>query len=162
MRTAQQPIVAAAEISNVTDFPARAESIATIVTSSSHGITYRMTLAQGLFYYGLRDTSATYVVNFLNLKLEMHTWAGRVKCGGTILCVGGALVTSIYKGKEFYLGHQSHHVQTVVTAHKTHMLRGTFILICFCFSYTAWFLVQVARHGSDHGGIILLFVGQKQ
>jgi len=73
----------------------------------------------------------------------MHTWAGRVKCGGTILCVGGALVTSIYKGKEFYLGHQSHHVQTVVTAHKTHMLRGTFILICFCFSYTAWFLVQV-------------------
>jgi len=35
MRTAQQPIVAAAEISNVTDFPARAESIATIVTSSS-------------------------------------------------------------------------------------------------------------------------------
>ncbi|KAG4963828.1 hypothetical protein JHK82_040504 [Glycine max] len=118
----------------------------------------RMTLAQGLFYYGLKDTSATYAVNFLNLvpictfftsiifrleKLGLHTWAGRAKCGGAILCVGGALVTSIYKGKKFYLGHQSHHVQTVATAHETHMLRGTFVLICSCFSYTAWFLVQV-------------------
>ncbi|KAH1214312.1 WAT1-related protein [Glycine max] len=117
-----------------------------------------MTLAQGLFYYGLKDTSATYAVNFLNLvpictfftsiifrleKLGLHTWAGRAKCGGAILCVGGALVTSIYKGKKFYLGHQSHHVQTVATAHETHMLRGTFVLICSCFSYTAWFLVQV-------------------
>jgi len=76
-------------------------------------------------------------------KLGLHTWAGRAKCGGAILCVGGALVTSIYKGKKFYLGHQSHHVQTVATAHETHMLRGTFVLICSCFSYTAWFLVQV-------------------
>ncbi|KAG5052708.1 hypothetical protein JHK87_004906 [Glycine soja] len=59
----------------------------------------RMVLAQGLFYYGLRDTSATYSVNFLNLvpistfftsiifrweKLGLHTWAGRAKCGGAI------------------------------------------------------------------------------
>ncbi|KAL2664858.1 hypothetical protein GLYMA_02G222000v4 [Glycine max] len=118
----------------------------------------RMVLAQGLFYYGLRDTSATYSVNFLNLvpistfftsiifrweKLGLHTWAGRAKCGGAILCVGGALATSLYKGKEFYLGHHSHHVQIVVAAHKTHMLRGTFLLICSCFSYTTWFIVQV-------------------
>ncbi|KAH1061581.1 hypothetical protein GYH30_004856 [Glycine max] len=117
-----------------------------------------MVLAQGLFYYGLRDTSATYSVNFLNLvpistfftsiifrweKLGLHTWAGRAKCGGAILCVGGALATSLYKGKEFYLGHHSHHVQIVVAAHETHMLRGTFLLICSCFSYTTWFIVQV-------------------
>ncbi|KHN46200.1 Auxin-induced protein 5NG4 [Glycine soja] len=76
-------------------------------------------------------------------KLGLHTWAGRAKCGGAILCVGGALATSLYKGKEFYLGHHSHHVQIVVAAHKTHMLRGTFLLICSCFSYTTWFIVQV-------------------
>ncbi|TKY56413.1 WAT1-related protein [Spatholobus suberectus] len=117
-----------------------------------------MTLAQGLFYYGLRDTSATYSANFLNLipistfftsiicrmeKLGLQTWAGKAKSIGAILCVGGALVTSLYKGKEFYLGHHSHHAQTAVVAHKTHMLRGTFFLVGSCFSYTAWFIVQV-------------------
>ncbi|KAK7385477.1 hypothetical protein VNO78_31198 [Psophocarpus tetragonolobus] len=116
-----------------------------------------MTLGQGLYYYGLRDTSATYSINFLNLipictfftsiifrleKLGFHTWAGKAKCGGAILCVGGALVTSIYKGKEFYLAHRSH-VQTAATTHETHLLRGTFFLIGSCFSYTAWFLCQV-------------------
>ncbi|XP_027938467.1 WAT1-related protein At1g44800-like [Vigna unguiculata] len=117
-----------------------------------------MTLAQGLFYYGLRDTSATYSVNFLNMvpictfltsvicrfeKLGLHTWAGRTKCAGAILCVGGALLTTLYKGKQFYLHHHTHHAQTAVAAHPTHMLQGTFLLICSCFSYTAWFLVQV-------------------
>ncbi|RDX97386.1 WAT1-related protein, partial [Mucuna pruriens] len=76
-------------------------------------------------------------------QLGLHSWAGRAKCGGAILCVGGALASSIYKGKEFYLGHHKHHAQNAVVAHQTHMLRGTFFLICSCFSYTAWFLVQV-------------------
>ncbi|XP_027368428.1 WAT1-related protein At1g09380-like [Abrus precatorius] len=117
-----------------------------------------MTMAQGLFYYGLRDTSATYSVNFLNLipictfitsitcrmeKLALQTWAGKAKCIGAIMCVGGALATCLYKGKEFYLGHHNHHTHTAVTAHKTYMLRGTFFLIGSCFSYTAWFIVQV-------------------
>ncbi|BAT81580.1 hypothetical protein LR48_Vigan07g182600 [Vigna angularis] len=117
-----------------------------------------MTLAQGLFYYGLRDTSATYSVNFLNMvpictfltsvicrseKLGLKNWSGRTKCAGAILCVGGALLTSFYKGKQFYLFHHSHHAQTAVAAHPTHMLRGTFLLIGSCFSYTAWFLLQV-------------------
>lgn len=119
-----------------------------------------MTMALGLFYYGLRDTSATYSVNFLNLipictfltsivcrmeKLGLQTWAGKAKCVGAILCVWGALATSLYNGKEFYIGHHSHHTQaqTAAVAHKTHMLRGTFFLVCSCFSYTAWFIVQV-------------------
>ena len=130
----------------------------------------------------MRDTSATYSVNFLKLvpictfftsiilkylefipvymyksaksslallhnqnqlmnqcrseKLRLHTWAGKAKCGGAILCIGGALATGIYKGKEFYLGHHSHHVQTVVTAHETHMLQGTF------FFYLQLLLIQ--------------------
>lgn len=75
-------------------------------------------------------------------KLGLHTWAGRAKCGGAILCVGGALATSLYKGKEFYLGHRSH-FKNVVVSHKTNMLRGTFFLVCCCFSYTAWFIAQV-------------------
>jgi len=76
-------------------------------------------------------------------KLRLQTWAGKAKCVGAILCVGGALVNSLYKGKEFYLGHHSHHAQTATAAHKTNMLRGTLFLICSCFSLTAWFIAQV-------------------
>ncbi|KAE9596011.1 putative EamA domain-containing protein [Lupinus albus] len=118
-----------------------------------------MTMGQGLFYYGLRDTSATYSVNFLNLvpictflvsiicrmeKLGLQTWGGKAKSIGAILCVGGAIATSIYKGNEFYIGHKGHHTQAIVAvAHKTHKLRGTFFLVGSCFSYTIWFTLQV-------------------
>ncbi|KAL1348865.1 hypothetical protein HN51_024757 [Arachis hypogaea] len=121
-----------------------------------------MTMAQGLYYYGLRDTSATYSINFLNLvpictfavsiicrieKLRVKTWGGRAKCVGAMLCVGGALVTSLYKGHEFFIGqrHHGHHDShsSAALTHKTNMLRGTIFLVLSCFSYTAWFIVQV-------------------
>lgn len=78
-------------------------------------------------------------------KLKLETWAGIAKSVGAILCVGGALITSLYKGKEFYIGHHNHHhhANNAVVAHKTHMLRGTFFLLGSCFSYTAWFIAQV-------------------
>ncbi|MED6185257.1 hypothetical protein PIB30_055289 [Stylosanthes scabra] len=121
-----------------------------------------MTMALGLFYYGLRDTSATYSINFLNLvpictfaisiicrmeKVRVKTWGGKAKCVGAILCVGGALVTSLYKGHEFFIGnhnhghHDSHPSPFLI--HKTNMLRGTIFLLLSCFSYTAWFIAQI-------------------
>ncbi|XP_019460775.1 PREDICTED: WAT1-related protein At5g64700-like [Lupinus angustifolius] len=116
-----------------------------------------MTMALGLFYYGLRDTSATYSVNFLNLvpictflvsiicgmeKLGLQTWSGKAKAVGAILCVGGAIATSLYKGKDIYIFH-GYHTHTNVVAHKTYMLGGTFFLVGSCLSYTAWFIIQV-------------------
>ncbi|XP_068487591.1 WAT1-related protein At5g64700-like [Phaseolus vulgaris] len=116
-----------------------------------------MAMAQGLFYYGLRDTSATYSMSFLNLvpittfftsiilrmeKLKWQTWVGKAKSVGSIMCVGGALVSSVYKGREFYLDHHNHHTHQTAP-HKTHMLHGTIFLICSCFSYTTWFIAQV-------------------
>ncbi|XP_004516641.1 WAT1-related protein At5g64700-like [Cicer arietinum] len=120
-----------------------------------------MTMAPGLFYYGLRDTSATYAVNLLNMvpiftffisiifrmeNLKIGTWVGKVKCIGAILCVGGALTTSLYKGKAFYIGHhslQDAQMVSAVAAHQTHKLRGTLFLVGSCCSYTAWFVIQV-------------------
>ncbi|CAK8575026.1 unnamed protein product [Lathyrus sativus] len=118
-----------------------------------------MTMAIGLFYYGLRDTSATYSVNFLNLipiftffisiilrmeDLNIKTWGGIAKCFGAILCVGGALSISLYKGKEIYIGNHSHHVERIVVgAQKSRMLRGTFFLIASCCCSTVWFIMQV-------------------
>ncbi|WJX63480.1 hypothetical protein P8452_48358 [Trifolium repens] len=78
-------------------------------------------------------------------SLRIGTWSGKAKCIGALLCVGGALVTRLYKGKEFYISHHhAHHAAqtSVVAAHKIHMLRGTFFLIAACFSYTAWFILQ--------------------
>ncbi|XP_027905167.1 WAT1-related protein At5g64700-like [Vigna unguiculata] len=118
-----------------------------------------ITLGMGLFYYGLRDTSATYSVNFLSLvpistfifsiicrmeRVEFGRWTSKVKTIGATLCVGGALTTSLYKGNEFYIGLSTHHSHTpTLESSKPNMLRGTLFLLGSCFSYTAWFIVQV-------------------
>ncbi|KAJ7959470.1 WAT1-related protein [Quillaja saponaria] len=118
-----------------------------------------ITLALGLYYYGLRDTSATYSTNFPNLipiitfvastifrmeKLRLKTWAGRVKTSGAILCVAGALTTTLYKGKAFYIGHHSDddHSHTAAEASKNNWTRGTFFLVGSCLSYTTWYMLQ--------------------
>jgi len=76
-------------------------------------------------------------------KLKWQTWVGKAKSVGSIMCVGGALVSSVYKGREFYLDHHNHHTHQTAP-HKTHMLHGTIFLICSCFSYTTWFIAQVS------------------
>jgi hypothetical protein len=78
--------------------------------------------------------------------MKIRTWSGKAMCIGAMMCVGGALVTTLYKGKKFYIGH--HHIHhsieiSVVASHKTHMLRGTLCLIGSCCSFTAWFILQV-------------------
>ncbi|XP_057954084.1 WAT1-related protein At1g43650-like [Malania oleifera] len=118
-----------------------------------------ISLAMGLFYYGLRDTSATYATNFLNLipivtfafavisrieKLGLGMKAGKVKTGGAVLCVIGALIIILYKGKTFHICHQLIHTKHIaVVTSKTHMTRGTIMLLCSCLSYATWFIVQV-------------------
>lgn len=76
-------------------------------------------------------------------RLRFQTWTSKVKTMGAVLCVGGALTTSLYKGKEFYIGQSSHQTHSTVEASKTNMLRGTLFLLGSCLSYTAWFIVQV-------------------
>ncbi|XVF51121.1 hypothetical protein PTKIN_Ptkin04bG0159200 [Pterospermum kingtungense] len=117
-------------------------------------------MAMGLFYYGLRDTTATHATNFLNIipivtfvfsvlfrieKLGLGSRAGKIKITGAILCVGGALTASLYKGKEIYLDN-NHHIPThpaigVVSNH--HWTRGTFMLVGSCLCYAAWYIMQV-------------------
>lgn len=78
-------------------------------------------------------------------KLGLKTWAGKAKTVGAILCVGGALTTSLYKGKAFHLHHHNHHSHTYSTqAHKTNMIRGSLFLVGSCLSYTTWYIVQVS------------------
>ncbi|KAL7213973.1 hypothetical protein ACSBR1_026408 [Camellia fascicularis] len=110
------------------------------------------------FYYGLRDTTASYAVNFLNLvpivtflfsiiagieKLQFGTKGGKVTVVGAILCVAGALTISLYKGKAFYIRHHATHHHVVIQKAKPNWTRGTLFLVSSCISCATWFLVQV-------------------
>ncbi|WMV20850.1 hypothetical protein MTR67_014235 [Solanum verrucosum] len=112
-------------------------------------------MAMGLFYYGLKETSATYATNFLNLipivtfifstvsrveKLRLKTRLGKIKLLGAMLCLAGALTITLYKGKVFYISHH-HKYQNSSNDHE-HKLRGTIFLMCSCMSYGCWFLIQ--------------------
>lgn len=120
-------------------------------------------LAMGLNYYGLRATNAAYSVNFLNLipvvtfvvavilrveKLVMATWPGKMKILGTVICVGGTMVISLYKGRLLHLW-PSHllkpQLQAVgaTSSHHHNMLAGTLFLCGSCLAYAVWFIVQV-------------------
>ncbi|KAG2708706.1 hypothetical protein I3843_05G186100 [Carya illinoinensis] len=118
----------------------------------------RISMAMGLYSYGLRDTTATYATNFLNLipittfvfsiiagieKMGLNTRAGKLKTMGAIVCLAGALTASLYRGQAFHLNHHSLHPHLVVKPSKAHWARGTFLLVASCFSYGAWFIVQV-------------------
>ncbi|KAK8686475.1 hypothetical protein V6N13_125500 [Hibiscus sabdariffa] len=105
----------------------------------------RITAAMGLFYYGLRDTTATYSTNFLNIipivtfllsvifrieKLGLGSKAGKIKTAGAFLCVGGALTASLYKGKSFHVGDGHHfHRIAAMDVSSSHWTRGTFMLV---------------------------------
>ncbi|XVF12785.1 hypothetical protein REPUB_Repub08aG0149600 [Reevesia pubescens] len=118
-----------------------------------------ITMAMGLFYYGLRDTTATYSINFLNIipivtfvfsipfgmeKLRLGSRAGKIKTLGAILCVGGALTTSVYKGQAFYLSQDHHfHRPAAMDVSKSHWTQGTFMLVASCLCYSTWYILQV-------------------
>ncbi|KAM6586280.1 hypothetical protein CsatA_008885 [Cannabis sativa] len=109
-----------------------------------------------LFYYGLKDTTATYATNFLNLipivtfvvsviirmeRLRLGSKEGKVKTIGALLCVSGALLTALYKGNEFFISNH-HHSPIIITPHH-HWTRGTIMLVASTLAYSSWFIVQV-------------------
>ncbi|RVW68132.1 WAT1-related protein [Vitis vinifera] len=98
-----------------------------------------VTMAVGLFYYGVRDTTATFASNMINLvpvitfafstvfgieKLLLKTKAGKMKIAGTIICLVGALITILYKGKSFHIGHV-HMFENSIIKKRTHWARGS-------------------------------------
>ncbi|XP_020250216.1 WAT1-related protein At4g08300-like isoform X2 [Asparagus officinalis] len=121
---------------------------------------FGISLAMGMYFYGLRDTMAGYSSNFLNLipiltfffavvvrieKLGLDSKGGRVKVIGTVLCVGGAMIVSLYKGKVLHIwpSHMIIHQESAEESAQVHnMLRGTLLLLGSCTSYACWFIFQ--------------------
>nr|XP_051202670.1 WAT1-related protein At4g08300-like [Lolium perenne] len=122
----------------------------------------RVLLAMGLYYCGLRATSAAYAVDFLNLipvatfliavalraeRLSLAGWPGRTKLLGAAAGVAGTMVVSLCKGTHLHLPHlrvsHSHGAKPVTSVHGSqNMVVGTLFLVGSCVSYALWFVVQ--------------------
>jgi drug/metabolite transporter (DMT)-like permease len=107
----------------------------------------------GLYYCGLRATSAAYAVAFLNLipavalraeRLSLAGWPGRTKLLGAAAGVAGTMVVSLCKGNHLRSS-SSHGANPVAVVHRD-MAVGTLFLVGSCVSYVLWFVVQ-ARVG---------------
>lgn len=118
-----------------------------------------ITMGMGLFYYGLRDTTATYATNFSNLipiitfmlsvicrmeKVKVGERWGKLKVVGALLCVGGALMMSLYQGAIIHFHHHHHHeTKPLVPKTNTNSRRGTILIVASCVGYALWFIAQV-------------------
>ncbi|CAL4941178.1 unnamed protein product [Urochloa decumbens] len=114
----------------------------------------------GLYYIGLGDTSPGYAINFYNIipiatfilavlfrkePLNMKSLVGIIKVIGTLICVGGTLVISLYKGKVIHLWPTNiigYHTKHSGSAYGHHHMRGTILLIISCLSLAVWYTVQ--------------------
>ncbi|CAM0957096.1 unnamed protein product [Alopecurus aequalis] len=114
----------------------------------------------GLYYIGLGDTSPGYAINFYNIipiatfilavlfrkePLDMRSLVGNIKVAGTLVCVGGTLVISLYKGKVLHLWPTNiidYHPKQAGSAFGHHHVRGTVLLITSCLSLAVWYTVQ--------------------
>uniref|UniRef100_A0A0E0ANF2 WAT1-related protein n=1 Tax=Oryza glumipatula TaxID=40148 RepID=A0A0E0ANF2_9ORYZ len=122
----------------------------------------RDVLAMGLYFYGLRTTSATYSFIFMNLipiatflmaivlragKLALGNWSGKLMLLGVLLCVGGTMVVNLVKGKMLHIWPTNllkSHTQAPAnpTGPRHDMVVGTLWLCGSCLSYAIYFIVQ--------------------
>ncbi|XP_051215993.2 WAT1-related protein At5g64700-like [Lolium perenne] len=113
-----------------------------------------------LYFYGLRDTTSSYAVIFLNmiplfsfalsLVFRMETFrilsiAGSLKIVGVLLSVGGTMLISLYKGKTLRLWDpilEHHHKEQQTAQVASNQLRGTILLLGGSFTFACWYLIQ--------------------
>lgn len=90
-------------------------------------------------------------------KLKLQTRAGKIKCVGALLCIGGALALILYKGLSFHNGHHHHHhTASRATANQSHShwARGTILLVGACLSYATWCKVQVRMNSPIYTSLL--------
>ncbi|KAI3693734.1 hypothetical protein L1987_76686 [Smallanthus sonchifolius] len=128
-------------------------------------------LTQYLFLLGIQYTSATFSCAFLNMvpvitfimslpfgleRVNIKSNGGRAKVIGTIVCVGGATLLTLYKGMPLF-NHHSHvhpmnesiHVQSIIrrlssvlATKKARWTSGSLALVAGTIMWSSWFLVQ--------------------
>ncbi|KAH9316973.1 hypothetical protein KI387_018742, partial [Taxus chinensis] len=119
------------------------------------------TIQQNLYFAGLKCTSTTFgsalgnaipAITFLMavcLRLEkarIKTLAGQAKVLGTMICMIGALVVTLYKGPIIPM-FGSFHVHGKLHSHETHNLnkdwiKGALLMMTSYTAWCAWFIFQ--------------------
>ncbi|KAK6790702.1 hypothetical protein RDI58_009783 [Solanum bulbocastanum] len=119
------------------------------------------TLTQYFFLIGLKYTSTTFSCAFINMvpintfimslllrqeNINMKCKSGRAKALGTLCCLGGALILTLYKGMPLMN-------QSAPEAEVNHNIKSWIVGSSFLFAgslvWSSWFLIQ-ARIGKDY------------
>ncbi|KAM5555850.1 WAT1-related protein [Rosa sericea] len=130
-----------------------------------------LTFAQYLFLLGLQYTSATYSCAFINMvpvntyllalpfgleKVSIRSKEGRAKILGALICIGGALSLTLYKGMP--LTNQHSHATAEIENHdyimsaekkRERWALGSVFLAAGCMLWASWFLIQ-AKIGKSY------------
>ncbi|KAG9156873.1 hypothetical protein Leryth_024476 [Lithospermum erythrorhizon] len=120
------------------------------------------TITSYLFLIGLKYTSVTYACAFVNIvpvttfilavcfrleKLDINNKSGRAKVVGTLICIGGTLVLTLYKGSAIINSNVNPNSVVQNDDHKAKKWAiGTLFLAIANVTWSSWFLIQ-ARIG---------------
>jgi hypothetical protein len=83
----------------------------------------------------------------------MKSLVGNIKVTGTLICVGGTLLISLYKGKVLHLWPTNiigYHPNQAGPAFGHHHMRGTILLVISSLSLAVWYTVQVYAAAPAH------------
>ncbi|XP_043725956.1 WAT1-related protein At1g09380-like [Telopea speciosissima] len=121
------------------------------------------TLNQFLYFLGLKYSTPTITCALNNLvpaitfiiaipfgleKMEMKRRSGQAKVLGTILCVGGAMFMSFYKGKLIPMVESSIHWKYAEKMHQSdsssesNLFLGPLLVVASCIAWSLWFIIQ--------------------
>ncbi|XP_057862298.2 WAT1-related protein At1g21890 [Cryptomeria japonica] len=110
-----------------------------------------ISVSQNLFFIGLAYTSATFAAAISNLlpiftsvmtiafryeKVDIRTKRGQAKIIGTVICVGGAMIMTLYKGSTIVL------TKTLLLKLSTWFLGAASLFVCLLF-LSAYLTLQV-------------------
>ncbi|XP_076942848.1 WAT1-related protein At3g30340-like [Bidens hawaiensis] len=145
-------------------------SVATLFLAPVAFFLERASLSQYLFLLGIQYTSATFSCAFPNMvpvitfiislpfgleKVNIKSNGGRAKVIGTIVCVGGATLLTLYKGVPLFNQHshlpttsESIHAESISTlssilaTKKARWTFGSLALVAGTVLWSSWFIVQ--------------------
>lgn len=121
---------------------------------------FGLTLNQNFYYAALRYTSATFACALSNMlpavtflmaipfgleRVGIRSLAGQAKVLGTIICVGGAMVMTLYKGIPLKLWPSPFHLNEgkgKSGSDSENLTTGSMLVVASCISWSAWFIIQ--------------------
>ncbi|CAA6657267.1 unnamed protein product [Spirodela intermedia] len=117
---------------------------------------FGITIGQNLYSTGLSLTSTTFATSMNNInpattflmalafrmeKLELWSWRAQAKIWGTILCVGGATIMTVFKGPVVF-GSQSPLTEGLSGSSDSDWILGALLLAGSAWSWSAWFTLD--------------------